>query len=498
MHLRYHLVWSLAGSTQQPKPEAAKKSDAEKADKKRTPQKRKAETPESSKEPKIAASKKAEKVSTPKKESPRKVSKKADEKTPSKPIPKKEKPAPAKKEEAPEKEKPAPAATGAIRRGNAASYQSYLNREGPRLLGTRDIPEGTPGCLNGVTVVMTGVLECIERDDAKALLERCGAKVTGSISRKTTYLIAGRDSGPAKIRKAEECKVKILEENELYELIESFESSDDKSKAKKPKAEQEEREEEAAAMEEERTPRKKRKAEAEASPRGPPEKKKSTPSPVKRPGDGSAALDVPSTSSSKRPPTPALMWVDKYRPQTTKQIIGQQGDKSNCAKLLLWLRNWYESRAGPKKPLPKWGGGGGDGSAFKAALLSGSPGVGKTTTATLAAKEAGYSILEMNASDTRSKKSLKEEVAEMLGNLTLTGGHLAYACCVQLLSAPPEAPPVLQKLPVGIEITTAWAPGLVGNEAARVAARNVAHLGIPNSWAGSPKWHGTLSQRSSS
>ncbi|XP_077534086.1 germ line transcription factor 1 isoform X2 [Haemaphysalis longicornis] len=412
-------------STQQPKPEAA-----EKADKKRTPEKRKAETSDSSKEPGSAASKKAEKVATPKKESPRKASKKAHEKTPSKPVPKKEKPAPAKKEEVPEKEKPAPAATAANRRGNAASYQSYLNREGPRLLGTRDIPEGTPGCLNGVTVVMTGVLECIERDDAKALLERCGAKVTGSISRKTTYLIAGRDSGPAKIRKAEECKVKILEENELYELIESFESSDDKSKAKKSKVDEEEEqeEEEAAAMEEERTPRKKRKAEPEASPQGPPEKKtpmkKSTPSPTKRSGDGSAALDVPSTSSSKRPPTPALMWVDKYRPQTTKQIIGQQGDKSNCAKLLLWLRNWYKSRAGPKKPLPKWGGGGGDGSAFKAALLSGSPGVGKTTTATLAAKEAGYSILEMNASDTRSKKSLKEEVAEMLGNLTLTGAGM--------------------------------------------------------------------------
>lgn len=411
-------------NTQQTKPEAAKKPDAEKADKKRTPEKRKAETSDASKEAGNVASKRAEKVATPKKESPKKVSKKADEKTLEKPAPKKEKPTPVKKEEVPEKEKPAPATTPANRRGNAASYQSYLNREGPRLLGTRDIPEGTPGCLNGVTVVMTGVLECIERDDAKALLERCGAKVTGSISRKTTYLVAGRDSGPAKIRKAEECKVKVLEENELYELIESFESSNDKGKAKKPKVEDEQE----AAAEEERTPRKKRKAEPEASPQGPPEKKtpvkKSSPSPVKRSGEGSTALDTPSTSASKKSPTPAMMWVDKYKPQTTRQIIGQQGDKSNCAKLLLWLRNWYKSRTGPKKPLPKWGGGGGDGSAFKAALLSGSPGVGKTTTATLAAKEAGYSILEMNASDTRSKKSLKEEVAEMLGNLTLTGAGM--------------------------------------------------------------------------
>lgn len=44
------------------------------------------------------------------------------------------------------------------------------------------------------------------------------------------------------------------------------------------------------------------------------------------------------------------MWVDKYRPRTVKQIIGQQGDKSNMRKLMNWLRDWDKNR---KKPPSK-------------------------------------------------------------------------------------------------------------------------------------------------
>jgi len=49
-----------------------------------------------------------------------------------------------------------------------------------------------------------------------------------------------------------------------------------------------------------------------------------------------------------------------------------------------------------------------DGSWAKCALLSGPPGVGKTTTAYLVSKELGFDVVEMNASDTRSKKMLTE------------------------------------------------------------------------------------------
>lgn len=49
--------------------------------------------------------------------------------------------------------------------------------------------------------VVTGVLESMERDDVKSLIERYGGKVTVSISKKTTYLVQGRDSGVSKLEK---------------------------------------------------------------------------------------------------------------------------------------------------------------------------------------------------------------------------------------------------------------------------------------------------------
>lgn len=49
--------------------------------------------------------------------------------------------------------------------------------------------------------VLTGVMESMERDDAKSLIERYGGKVTVSISKKTTYLVQGRDSGVSKLEK---------------------------------------------------------------------------------------------------------------------------------------------------------------------------------------------------------------------------------------------------------------------------------------------------------
>jgi replication factor C subunit 1 len=69
-----------------------------------------------------------------------------------------------------------------------------------------------------------------------------------------------------------------------------------------------------------------------------------------------------------------------------KQIIGQQGDKSNARKLLMWLRDWHKNRALGKKPSGGFSRWNDDGSGHKAALLSGPPGIGKTTTATLVAE----------------------------------------------------------------------------------------------------------------
>ena len=61
--------------------------------------------------------------------------------------------------------------------------------------------QGEENCLEGLTFVITGVLESIERDDAVDLIQRYGGKVTGSLSKKTNYIVVGRDAGQSKLTK---------------------------------------------------------------------------------------------------------------------------------------------------------------------------------------------------------------------------------------------------------------------------------------------------------
>ena len=108
------------------------------------------------------------------------------------------------------------------------------------------------------------------------------------------------------------------------------------------------------------------------------------------------------------------MWVEKYKPAEMKKIVGQGGNASCANKLQAWLCQWERHQgkgvSKDKRPKPKFTGAKGaidpTGHTFRAALLSGPPGIGKTTTAHLVAKSLGFELIEFNASDTRSKKSL--------------------------------------------------------------------------------------------
>uniref|UniRef100_A0A2D4J242 BRCT domain-containing protein n=2 Tax=Micrurus TaxID=8634 RepID=A0A2D4J242_MICLE len=105
------------------------------------------------------------------------------------------------------------------KRTNYTAYRSFLNREGPKALGSKEIPQGGENCLEGMTFVITGILESIERDEAKSLVERYGGKVTGNISKKTNYLVKGRDCGMSKCEKALALRTKIIDEDGLFDLI---------------------------------------------------------------------------------------------------------------------------------------------------------------------------------------------------------------------------------------------------------------------------------------
>ncbi len=90
-----------------------------------------------------------------------------------------------------------------------------LRRRGLRFDEPR---EKTSGALRGMTVVLTGTLPTLSRERATELIEANGAKVTSSISKKTTYLVAGADAG-SKLQKAQELGVKVIDEKRLMELL---------------------------------------------------------------------------------------------------------------------------------------------------------------------------------------------------------------------------------------------------------------------------------------
>ncbi|KFQ09129.1 Replication factor C subunit 1, partial [Leptosomus discolor] len=345
----------------------------------------------------------------------------------------------------PKKEKISPKKTESVspedsekKRINYQAYRSFLNREGPKALGSKEIPQGAENCLEGLTFVITGVLECIERDEAKSLIERYGGKVTGNVSKKTNYLVMGRDCGQSKCEKASTLGTKIIDEDGLFDLIRTM-------PGKKSKYElAAETEAKKAESRPKKTPQKAEAGKRNFSPfRREPDNRKSKSTPEK--GDTVKSVKKETTAARKRmdfkwqtvetkeAPKPEgnlvseineagtekLLWVDKYKPVSLKAIIGQQGEQSCANKLLRWLRNWHKNASEDGQAKSNKTGGKDDGAGFKAALLSGPPGVGKTTTASLVCKELGYSYVELNASDTRSKNSLKEVVAESLNNTSI-------------------------------------------------------------------------------
>ncbi|HYA22642.1 MAG TPA: BRCT domain-containing protein, partial [Terriglobales bacterium] len=72
--------------------------------------------------------------------------------------------------------------------------------------------------LAGKTFVLTGTLAHYTRDEAKKMIEDAGGRVSGSVSKKTDYVVAGSDAG-SKLDKAKELGVSVIDEREMDELL---------------------------------------------------------------------------------------------------------------------------------------------------------------------------------------------------------------------------------------------------------------------------------------
>ncbi|WVW81923.1 hypothetical protein I302_103926 [Kwoniella bestiolae CBS 10118] len=259
---------------------------------------------------------------------------------------------------------------------------------GPKNPGSRDIPEGEPDCLAGLTFVFTGEMESLGREDAQELVKRLSGKVTGAPSGKTSFVVVGENAGASKLKIIEAKKIPTMTEDEFFEFIRSRKGGQlDEKQVKARQAEEKKIQAQALEME-------KREKEDEK------ERKRKE-----------RALEGTGIAAKKTTPISAQLWTTKYAPQNLKEICG---NKTVVERLGTWLKDWQKNyESGFKKPGKEGMG------IYRAVLISGPPGIGKTTSAHLMAKEAGYNPIELNASDARSKKLV--ENSTNIDNTSLDG-----------------------------------------------------------------------------
>jgi len=93
-----------------------------------------------------------------------------------------------------------------------------LRKEGVRWEDKEPAIQADSGPLAGKTFVLTGTLESMTRDEAKARIQARGGRVTGSVSKKTDYVVAGSNAG-SKLTKAQNLEIAILDESDLENLL---------------------------------------------------------------------------------------------------------------------------------------------------------------------------------------------------------------------------------------------------------------------------------------
>ncbi|KAG7609986.1 BRCT domain [Arabidopsis suecica] len=261
---------------------------------------------------------------------------------------------------------------GRGRGGGRGGFMNFGERKDPPHKGEKEVPEGTPDCLAGLTFVISGTLDSLEREEAEDLIKRHGGRITGSVSKKTTYLLCDEDIGGRKSEKAKELGTKFLTEDGLFDIIRSSKP------VKKSLPERSNKGTEKIC----------------APPKTSPQKEETRGKPLAK----SSPKKVPPAKGKNKIIETSLPWTEKYRPKVPNEIVGNQ---SLVTQLHNWLSHWHDQfgGTGSKGKGKKLN----DAGSKKAVLLSGTPGIGKTTSAKLVSQMLGFQAVEVNASDSRGK-----------------------------------------------------------------------------------------------
>ncbi|KAF6741732.1 P-loop containing nucleoside triphosphate hydrolase protein, partial [Ephemerocybe angulata] len=210
--------------------------------------------------------------------------------------------------------------------------------------GTKEIPNGDPNALAGLAFVFTGELVSLARDEALDIATRFGGLCR-----------AWRRCWAQEVGSHQKHKLKTLDEDAFLKLISTrkVKESDLEEKTKK-------------------------KMEKES------------------PDNHKAEEKMEKREKAESKPSAAVKIIDPKDSTSLKDVCG---NKTAVEKLHQWLEDWQGSmKAGFKNPGKNMM------NIYRAVLITGPPGIGKTTSAHLCAKMAGYTPIELNASDARNKK----------------------------------------------------------------------------------------------
>ena len=249
------------------------------------------------------------------------------------------------------------------------------------------------GPLSNITIVITGEFN-IDRGEITNILKNLGARVTGSVSSRTNILLYGERledgrlySEGRKYKQAIEKHIKTLDLSSFEKYVQEKTKNpnwriDNNNKNENIKLDFEESSND--------------------------EKNKENKN--------------PNNNNENK----GELWTSKYQPRKLSDIIG---NKNNIDKLIKWLDDWNSVVLEGKKKKVETKFHRGHKPTFenfnaRAFLITGDPGIGKTSSVRLIAKLKGYKVYETNASDQRNKNSINNNAGFMFNNKTLFGGEL--------------------------------------------------------------------------